>query len=88
MSSRSTIADPKGISARTFVCPLCGASNFTTDYHPPFDGSTDEGRCKGHESRDYGMRSYTGCSFRWLRRDDATVFVALDGATPGGGKGS
>jgi hypothetical protein len=52
-----------------FRCPLCGSSYFTTlgDINRP-DAT---GQCRGKAT---GPGVYAGCTFTWLRRNDAEVF--------------
>lgn len=53
----------------TFTCPQCGSHFFSTSFIG--DDERAEGYCKG---RALGDREYMGCTFRWKRKQDRTVF--------------
>ncbi len=74
-----------------FTCPVCGSHCFNTTY-PNVPGvnlsSPIElliGQCKGHplcDARGRPLRgNYTGCRFKWPRRDDARYGLRSHGGT-------
>ena len=62
----------------TFECPVCKGHHFRTSHHGTPEA---EGVCKGQMSMYRGFVSFSGCTFRWLRSNDAAVFKQPTRAT-------